>query len=277
MKTDTPQARQNLVAVVMICVLGGATALAWLTTGKPTPTIYTGADILAILAAEKIDKYWPTKKSKRHMIGLAGKPAKPVGWEITSIQATKPGEFSCLQIGGPKAMSHKVWWSLSSDLSKGRYVATVYGKNGRVFSQTETTITKDRIGIVRQIQQVKLRGTATRPKNYVPEGALPLVLGIVAETRNAITVKMVFDDIAIKGGKINFVDVQLSPLQSGGVRVRPIGKKVPDPIDYYIDSENRESSREHLGTSLFYRLCDEETISKHFGIAGGVPSLEAKP
>jgi hypothetical protein len=277
MKNDTPQARQNLVAVAMVFVLAGATGLAWMTTGKPKAHVYTGADMLAKLASQKIDKYWSSEESTRCMIGLAGKPDKAVGWEITSIQSDAGGEFSGLESGGSKDSLHAVRWTLSPDLSQGTYSAIVYGKNGNEISQTETTLTEDRVNIVRRVQQVELTGSSPRPKNYVPEGALPLVLGIVAETGNEITVKMVFDEIAIVGGSIRFVDVELSPLRSGAVRVRPLGRQVRNLIDYYIDSENRISRYEYPGTTLFYRLCKKETIAELFGTDGEAPAMKAKP
>ncbi len=276
MKNDTPQARHNLVAAVMICVLAGSIALAWLTTQKQKAFVYSGADVLAKLASEKIDKYWSPEKSTRWMVGLVADD-KHVGWEVSSIESDMPAKFSSLQIGGPKGMSHKVRWTLSSDLSQGHYSATVYGKDGRELSQTQTTLTKDRVNIARRVGQAQLAATARRPMNYVPEGALPLVMRIVADTGSEIVVKMVFDEISIKGGSINFISVRLSPMQSGVVRFQRVGGGVLGSIDYHLDSENRVSRYEYPGTALFYRRCEPELISELFGQDSKAPTLEAKP
>ncbi len=276
MRNDTPQARFNLIGAVMVGVLGISVAMAWVATWSQKDSAYSGADLISKLRSDSLERYWPLVSTERWMIGVAS-PTTPVGWEMLSSRPDPQGGFSGQQVAGAETVSHKSNWTLSSDLSRGDYTSVVFDKNDKELAKTRITLSDIQISIVRQAGQKQTSASSARPKNYVPEGALSLVLSLVAQRGQAVTVKMIFDEYSIASKKIRFADVRLIPLGGNVVRMEGVLRGLPRTASYHIDSQHNISRLEYVRSGLFYRECEKETVEDIYGLFNETPTITTQP
>ena len=129
--------------------------------------------------------------------------------------------------------------------------------------------------------------TAARPDNYVPEGAFPLVLRLVAARGGAATVKMILDEAAIADdGTINFINTRLVPYGDNVVRAEYSRGKLVHPrrgsgftLVYHLDSDHDYNidRYENPAQGIIYRRCDRELVTETFHISDEGPAIKTAP
>ena len=263
------------MATVMIAILAASVALAWLTTGPAAPPLPGGAEIISKLADDTLDEYWNDSHSDSWFIVL--KPnLKPIGWQMLSKGRQAEGVFS----GGMVSKSagdlpDKSTWRISADLSEGLYVARGSDNKGRIV-ETRITLTDNEVSVVRSSGDQKLAATAARPDNYLPEGVFPLALRLVAERGQEATVKMIFDEIAVIHGAVNFINARLIPQGRNFVRVEYSGRGPLFSIVYQLDSAHEVSRYEYPAEGTIYLRCEKTLVTETFRIPDDGPVIKSE-
>ena len=276
MRNDVPQAKLGLLAAVMVGILAVSVALAWLATKPRKNTSQGGAEIISKLMNDTLEGYWAGSHRDSWFIGLR-QDIKPIGWRMQSRGRESGGMFSGgLLAGNVGSSPYNSSWRLSADLSEGFYVAPALDRRGQML-ETRITLTRDNVTVVRSGGDHKLTAAAARPDNYVPEGAFPLVLRLAAARTGEATVKMIFDDSAIVGGRVSFVDARLTSLGDNVVRVEYSGRGFVLTTVYHLDSDNNVYRYEYPSQGIIYRLCEKELVTKTFQISDGEPATRAAP
>jgi hypothetical protein len=167
---------------------------------------------------------------------------------------------------------------LKTDLSEGLYVARSPVADGGTVV-TRITLSKNEVSVIRSNGKQKLTASSPRPDNYVPEGAFHLILKLVSESGDAATVKMIFDEISISNGSVNFITVLLTPLGDDLVQVTYPGTRI-EPVSYHLNPVDRSVSRYvYPASGITYGLCSKELVAETFGIPDSRPSkgIKAQP
>lgn len=275
-RDDVSQAKFGLLMTVMVGILAVSVALAWLTTKPHEDNSQGGAEIVSKLADDTLEGYWTGSRRTSWFIGLK-QDGKPVGWQMRSRDRESDGVFSgSLAFGSTGSVRYDSSWLLSPDLSVGHYFARVFLDRDQAV-ETRITLTDSKVTVVRGLGGKRITATAARPRNYVPEGALPVALRLVAARGEEVTVKMIFDNVAIVGGTVNFVNVNLSPLGDKTVRVRSYGQDSGSTTVYHLDSNHDIESYEYPDDGVTYHLSKKEIVTRAFRIADEEPAIKAEP
>jgi len=258
MERDVSRPRTVLLAGVMLAILAASTVLAWTLTLPGAGASARGAEIIAQLRKDTLDNYWTAADDVRYFVcfKFGGAPNR---WRIDIRNATPSDTYSGgLTMGIAKGITQTSTWKLRSDMSQGSYVAT------SDLVTTRIAIDDQRVAVVRTPPGLKQKADAARPDNYVPEGALPLVLRLAAIGGREAAVKMIFDDFAIENGRINFVTARLTPMGQTAVKFEYNVKGIHATAIYRFDQDMNINRIEHPGDNTVYQLCSAETLLKEF-------------
>ncbi|MCP4379669.1 MAG: hypothetical protein GY794_26310, partial [bacterium] len=223
------------------------------------------------LTNNTIEEYWSNADHKTWFVGQQP-DGTPVRWQIRSRRKTPGGEFSgIIALGDRSGDRYESSWTLNTDLSEGSYLGRVIDENNNVQGKTQITITNNKVTVVCSVSGKKGSATSRRPANYIPEGALPLVMRLVASRGRKMTFKMILDQNSIVGGDVNFLDAELTPLKDDIVQVKIYGRRFIITSIYQIDSDNNIDGIEDPDSRVTFTPDKEELVRKLF------ESLPAEP
>ncbi|MCP4379547.1 MAG: hypothetical protein GY794_25665 [bacterium] len=275
MINNVPRAKLNLLAIVMIGLLVVSVALAWLTTKPRKAFSPDGVGIISQLTNNTIEEYWSNADHKTWFVGQQP-DGTPVIWLMRSRRKIPGGEFS----GTIKTASYASSWKLNSDLSEGSYLGREFDKNNNKYAETQIKMTNDTVTVVRThfMSGTKRSATSRRPANYIPEGALPLVMRLVASRGREMTFKMILDRNSIVGGNVNFLDVEIAPLENNIIEVKTHRRRSHSVSIYQLDSDNNFINKiKELDTDLTYIPYEEKFVRKLFDLPAAEPTSISAP
>jgi hypothetical protein len=272
MINNVPRAKLNRLAIVMVGILVASVALAWFTTKPRKNFSPDGAGIISQLIDDTIEEYWSNADHERWFVGQR-RDGNPIGWQMRSRRQISEDEFS----GTIQAAQYKSNWTLNTDLSEGSYLGREFDENNNTLAETRITITDNEVTVVRDISGKKRSATSRRPKNYIPEGALPMVLRLVASRGSGKTFKMVLDQNSIVGGNVNFLNARVAPIEDDIVKVKIHGRGFTIASIYQIDSDNNIHKIEEPDLGVIYTPYKKEFVRKLFQLPSGQPASRPAP
>jgi len=245
-----------LLTAAMLAILAGSTVLAWTLTLTGEDPAARGAQIIAQLKRDTLDKYWTA--DSRELCFVGSRPGMdPEGWQVRTRGAARHGIYSGRrETGIAGAMSYREKWLLRSDLSGGTY--TVMDK----LVTMEIRTSKNEVKVIRAAAgRIAADADAARPDNYVPNGALEPVLRLAAIGGQEAVVKTILRNTALKQGRVNLVTTRLIPLGQTGVRVEYTEEGVLRTMIYRFD-QGAVHRIEYLGPDkdVIYKLCSREAL-----------------
>ncbi|MBT3200664.1 MAG: hypothetical protein HN350_12195 [Phycisphaerales bacterium] len=263
--------RFNLIAVVMIAVLAISVAIAWFTTQPKTPPLTSsqaGAEIIAEISGETLDEYWSADRRENYFLIIDRKKESdsltPVGWEVVSRQQDPSGGYSgaLKQVVGDD-FTHKSRWSLSADLSQGQYSADSPDDQTNQIA-TQIILDNETITVTRNVDGKTQTASTDRPENYLPEGAMPLALKLVAERQLDASFKILFDDKAIIDGAVNFTNITFKPKEDNVIKVTFSGANLNISMHYKLDDNLEISRYEFTNSPITFVACTKELVQQSF-------------
>jgi hypothetical protein len=215
--------RQAILALVMAALLAAAVGAAWLLEGAAEGRVRAGVEILRHIGARGLGQYWTgPSRLDWSLIRYVGQVR---GWRVVAREQTAQGEGAPDQPAGFRGATVEALtersgqasrlirsrWTLSDDATRGEYL----GSRSAATGQVDTRISLlNRQVTVRQ-SPFGLEARSPAPDNYVPEGALRLVLGEIARRQGDAQFTMVFDEEPAVRGQVEFKSIRVRYLGSG--------------------------------------------------------------
>jgi hypothetical protein len=214
--------RFTVIAVLMFAMLAVATGLAWLIVVSRTGLQSAGAELVQRVHSEGLSAFWDRSPHVRWL--LAYRDDNPVGWRVEMRLPQPEGGFEGLDAAlyDIRGRTRGQWeqWRLNADATTGEYRAgelRVTPAGLSLPANTRIVLSEGRIGAQQQAgdSPMWLESGAAAPDNYVPEGTLPLVRHLVAETGRDASFRMVFNEQPPRQGKTTFGVVTMERRELG--------------------------------------------------------------
>jgi len=213
--------------VLMLVLLAGAVAAAWLVSEARYYDPRAAVDLLADIRRQGLGSYWPDEPSENWYL-VYGPQGRAVGWSVERRVGRADGGFAGARIEEYDGVLSIERWQLDDSAATGEYRADQWQfRNVRVSGRpvkvsvkmpaTEIQLTAGGVGVLRSDGERKVSAEASDPPaNYIPEGLSNLAIY----------------QAALKGRKTEFLLIQNSAAISGKsvvftpLRVKPVGGRV---------------------------------------------------
>ena len=203
--------QRSLLAVVMLVILAGSVGAAWLLVHRGS----AASAVLEEMRSKGLATYWG--QQHQTLFYLISDGNRPVGW-IVRRQGPAENGYSGQDIVGPSGSSSK--WTLSNDATTGQYLSVAYSDRRKI--ETDTTLGKVRLAVRQTIGNDTFQGEVLAPVNYIPEGAMELVIHLVARNGRNARFTSIIDKFAfreVEEGEFNLVELDMTPQNANTVRV----------------------------------------------------------
>lgn len=270
-QTEAPPSRISLLTAVMLVVLALSTAGAWLVQETLGAAARRGARILAGVARTGLSHYWGDRSDVRWYLVTDAK-GRPHGWRLTTRKAVGDN-YAGQDIPRTAQGAYQSTWQLAYDASEGTYASGTALLGG---AQPDITIvlTHDRVEVVTRFGA---SGLGPRPDNYIPEGALPLVLSLTAAGGRPAKFKMIIDQVAVIGRQVHFITLTLMP--QGADRVRAsftvLGKK-PETAIYHLGADGGIEVIEYPDDRVIYKRVEVAKLLRVPAFRKGIERLRSR-
>jgi hypothetical protein len=226
--------RAAIRSLVLLALLGGSVATAWVLSAHYGREARLGAEILDTLRKEGLTERWGDQPLEQwYLIRQAG---RPTGWKRISRQPVENGyvgQISQWNISQNPAERYGVTWQLSNDMQRGHYDAQTFqlivtpgGVRSHQSSETAIDLQAGRVEVLQQMGKGLFQSTGRAPENYIPEGTLELVLAEVARRKETAEFQMIIDSIPphTPGGEPTFLTLTAS--WRGPAQTVPKGSRI---------------------------------------------------
>jgi len=210
-------ARQALLALLLTAVLAAAAGAAWLLQEIAQRRVDKGAAILKQIRSNKLALYWPDRRQTDWYLIQQGSVV--LGWHAIVREGSGGGfrgweiELGYNQAGATEREMHSAW-NLNADATDGTYQSRVE-RRGQPTELTQIRLQEsaseaDQATVEVLQPTLALEAQSPEPRNYIPEGVLPLAIRLVAEGGADAQFRMVFDDIPNSHKVVEFGSVRIS-------------------------------------------------------------------
>ncbi len=236
---QNPNAKKHaLLVVVMFLVLAGSVAAAWWLVNYKTIDAREGAAIIRQLRKDTLSAYWDGE-IKRFYIAKDAE-GKLIRWEAY-IRKSSEGNSDAFKINRTPKSTLRTDWFLNNKMTRGKYLCRYIIP----LQMLETSINLDGKQVVVDraiweggISKERIIGANYAPDNYIPEGAMPLVLRQVDNRGKKAVFQMILDNSAFdKKKKVQFARVTCIPEGKGKVLVEIRTRFGKSSSIYYLDDE----------------------------------------
>ena len=212
-EAQSTRRKRSLLAAVMLAVLVGSVAVAWMLGRLADRRVKSAVATLAALRRDGLGKHWPERLRVDWYLSHAGDEAKPSGWGAVIRGRGEQGPIAGMMVRVSGREYDLEVWVLNADATSGKHETHA----GVGWPLLDTSITLDD-GVVTVVpyggKRLRERGQAPAPKNYLPEATLELAVALVAAGRGNAQFARASKESPNVGGRIEF----------GTVRIRYIGK-----------------------------------------------------
>jgi hypothetical protein len=200
-----------LIAVLMFALLAAATGLAWLIVVSRTGLQRAGTELVERIHSEGLSAFWDRSPDVRWLI--AYRDDDRAGWQLRMRMPRGDGGFEGLDAAfyqlRRRTRGHWEQWRLNADATTGVYRAgelQITPAGLRLPANTRIALGDGTVSAQQQLSGAPmwLDSEADAPDNYVPEGTLPLLRHLVAETGTTAAFRMVFNEQPPRQGKTSF-------------------------------------------------------------------------
>jgi hypothetical protein len=252
-----------MVAVLMLAsLLASVGAALWIVHTRQAMGDLAG-DLLNEIRQKGLAHYWPQRREVSWYLAVdaTGKPVgvravlrRPVLIEGDKTPRSFYGSDFLLTPNG----SLQEAWNLRDDLSAGQYE----GPSSRGITRI---LLKGRQVEVQQPDPDRRRaasGESECPENYVPEGAMDLLLRLVVQRGQPVTYKMIDNDSALDDGQVHFTTVRATPEGDGAVRFEfTAGARRVRKV-LHVEKDGQVSKIEDVTNKVTYRLATFQEVQR---------------
>lgn len=224
------RSRKTVLALVMLALLGASTVAAWLLVRSREGNVERAHAILATIRQDGLRRYWGLNGETLYYVGR-DETGKAVRWQVSMRKPTPDGYKGETYHGNAQSPQMREQWTVSADVSADHYEGILLHRRGAL--QTRIHLERDSLTV-----QSGLGGTPVTtalPDNYIPEGLNSLVLQQVARGGAQATFKMIFDQEAVVGGQIHFVQLSLRPQGKNAVQAEFFSFSTTGKTTYFLD------------------------------------------
>jgi hypothetical protein len=252
-----------MVAVLMLAsLLASVGAAMWVVHTRQAMGDLAG-DLLNEIRQKGLASYWPQQQEVSWYLATDA-TGRPVGLRAVLrrpmlIEGDSPGKgfYGREYLLMPNGSLQEVW-NLRDDLSAGQYA----GPSSRGITRI---LLKGRQVEVQQPDPDRRReasGTSVYPGNYLPEGAMELLLRLVVQRGQPVTFKMIDNDGALVDGQVHFTTVRATPEGDGAVRYefRAGAHRVRRVL--HVDKDGQVSKIEDVTNKVTYRLATFKEVQR---------------
>jgi len=237
------RSREGLVAVVMFAALLGAVgAAAWLVRERTIIPAQRGREILSEIRRNGLGHYWRAAAFSGYYVGR-DMQGRNIGWmrvERRRFVAKFAGASFASQSTKQKTEEK---WQLDDKLTSGWYEGDKFAMTGSV--KTTITLEDGRVSVTQIKGSAAQSAEAALPDDYLPEGTLELAARLVAESGQRTSFEVIFNDIAIMDGKVNFTRVSMVPLSGRRARLESTMAPGRLAIIYEFDEQGEIQEQAH--------------------------------
>ena len=214
-QAQSTRRKRSLLAAVMLAVLLGSVAVAWMLGELADRRVKSAVAALAAVRRDGLAKHWPERLRVDWYVSRAGDGANPSGWGALVRGRGDQGAFAGMMLYVSGQEYHVDEWVLNADATSGMYRA----RAGVGWPLLDTSITLDD-GVVEVVPHggERLPGRGRAPENYLPEGTLELAVALVAAGKSNAQFALVFNESPNVGGRIEFGTVRMKYAGRGPTR-----------------------------------------------------------
>ncbi len=210
-----------LLTAVMFFVLAGSVAVAWWVSQSRHGPAAAGAEVLDLIRSRGLKAYWPAEPIQMFMIYREGN--QPISWSVYyrrhEAQSASSGEaFRGIEMQATPQAVYRSDWELRDNLATSQYIGTVSRTRSALKEATTILLAKGRVEVDRVDPPDRTSAVGLAPTNYIPEDARDLIVFQVIKQQRPATFRFLQDDESIKGGRLNFGRLSVTPLE--GLKAR---------------------------------------------------------
>ncbi len=277
--------KQAMLALLMLALLGAAVAGAWVLQYSAGRQGRAGADILRRVRANGLGHYWHDEERIRWYLIQSGPVVS--GWMVAVRQQPGEGVYEGYTVGFPNSAHSSAEhftenWRLNADATRGQYEGT--SQAGPIITRlTIIALEPGQVTVRQGPRQPEARSAA--PDNYIPEGALPLVIRQVVAEKADAQFKMVFDESPAAGQEVQFTTVRIryagegektrgQPTYLARMSHREWGKQV---ITYQLDQAGQILSIRYGGGSTYRAVSQQALLGRFPDALARLQSVTGQP
>ncbi len=251
---------------IMLAVLAASTGAAWWVSQGRGTAAQRGADIIRKIRNETLREYWkPELVTTAYLI--TDRKGRSAGWEISKRRGTPYGYAGSTWSRGADVL-YLEEWQVRADASRSKYEARALPDAD--YPPITINLAEDQVTVQIGGHRTGILASAQAPSNYIPERVLAVVVRLAAGLDRKLAFKMIFNENAIRDGRVQFISVTMTPQPPASVVMR---------FDqhtriYRLDAYGRIVRIEHPGTGIVYTMSSVKELSERFPevrrlVAGG--------
>ncbi|MBL7133960.1 MAG: hypothetical protein ISS78_07680 [Phycisphaerae bacterium] len=255
-KRNSARHHRGWLGPIMLAILAASTGAAWWVSQAYGTTAQRGTDIIRKIRNETLRAYWkPEPVTTAYLI--TNRKGRSAGWEISTRKGTPYGYAGSTWSRGADAL-YLEKWQVRADASRSKYEARALLDAD--YSPITINLAEDQVTVQIGGQRTGILASAQAPSNYIPEGVLAVVVRLAARLDRKLAFKMIFNENAIRGGRVQFISVTMTPQPPASV-VMHLGQHTKI---YRLDAQGRIVRIEHPGTGIVYRTVSVKELIERF-------------
>lgn len=241
---------------IMLAVLAASTGAAWWVSQNRGTAAQRGADIIRKIRNETLREYWkPEPVTTAYLI--TDRKGRSAGWEISTRRGTPYGYAGSTWSRGADTL-YLEKWQVHADASRSKYEARALPDAD--YPPITINLAEDQVTVQIGGHRTGILASAQAPSNYIPDRVLAVVVRLAAGLDRKLAFKMIFNENAIRDGRVQFISVTMTPQPPASVVMR---------FDqhtriYRLDSYGRIVRIEHPGTGIVYTMSSVKELSERF-------------
>jgi hypothetical protein len=202
--------RAILLALLLVASTSGAWAYA---RHLRHATVDRGVDLLAQIRRQGVGDLYGGASERWYVLEILGRTARqPIGWRIAMVAPRSDGtvhgfDLSVFPFSDGARRGSWERWSLNADATEGRYIAGALEVEAEQWIIARDTLIELADGVVTMEQTISnqvLHSRSDVPDNYVPEGALELVLALMLDQPDPTAMQLILNDQPPIDGRPDF-------------------------------------------------------------------------
>jgi len=244
------------LAPVMLAILAGSIGVAWWVSHSRGAMARRGADIIRKIRTETLGPYWKPQPVTTAYLITDGQ-GRDAGWKISIRKSTAYGYTGTTWSRGHDTL-YLENWHVPPDASRSQYEARALLDGG--YLPLTINLADDQVTVQIGPRRTGILAAAQAPSNYVPEGLLAVVIRLAAKLNHKLAFKMIFNENAIRTGRVQFTSVTMTPHPPASVDMSFGGHtKV-----YHLDAHGQIVRIEHPETGVVYKMTSVKELIERF-------------
>jgi len=240
----------------MLAILVGSISAAWWVTHGRGAMAQRGADIIRKIRTETLGPYWKPQPVTTAYLITDGQ-GRDTGWKISTRKSTAYGYAGTTLSRGADAL-YLEKWQVRADASRSTYGAQALLDAD--YPPITINLAEDQVTVQIGGYRTRILASAQAPSNYVPEGLLAVVIRLAAKLNHKLVFKMIFNENAIRNGRVKFTSVTMTPQPPASV-VMSFGGHTKV---YRLDAHEQIVRIEHPKTKITYRATSVKELIERF-------------